>query len=67
MNNDTTRIPGVLDELGKFYHITTESNLELITIRYYDQETIDRVLVEKEVILEQHNNNTVQMVVRKLD
>ena len=43
-----------------------EYDLELITIRYYDQKTIDRVLVEKEVLLEQHNQNTVQMVVRKL-
>jgi aspartate kinase len=66
-NNDATRVPGVINELGKFYHITIEDNLELITIRYYDQATIERVLVKKEVLLEQHNNKTVQMVVRKLD
>jgi aspartate kinase len=66
VNNDNTRIPRVVEELSKFYRITLEDDLELITIRYYDQETIDRVLVEKEVLLEQHNQNTVQMVVRKL-
>jgi aspartate kinase len=67
VNNDNTRIPRVLEELGKHYEISTESDLELITIRYYDELTIDRVLVKKEVILEQHNNKTVQMVVRKLE
>jgi len=66
VNNDATRIPSVLDELGKLYEISTEYNLELITIRYYDQKTINRVLVDKEVLLEQHSNKTVQMVVRKI-
>ncbi len=65
VNNDSTRVPGVLIDLGHFYEVSTEYNLELITIRYYDQETIQRVLVAKEVILEQHSNKTVQMVVRK--
>lgn len=66
VNNDSTRIPDVLDEFRVNYEISTENNLELITIRYYDQKTIERVLVEKEVILEQHTDTTVQMVVRKL-
>lgn len=65
VNNDETRIPKVVDQLRKNYKLTSEDNLELITIRNYDQLTIDRVLVEKEVILEQHNSKTVQMVVRK--
>ncbi len=66
VNNDETRIPLVVEELKKYYKITRQGDLELITIRYYDKQTIDRVLVQKEVILEQHNQNTVQMVVRKL-
>lgn len=65
VNNDTTRIPKVISELEKNYKITLEGDLELITIRYYDQRTIERVLVKKEVLLEQHSKNTVQMVVRK--
>lgn len=65
VNKDSTRVPGVLNDLGHSYEVSTEYNLELITIRYYDQDTIQRVLVGKEVILEQHSNKTVQMVVRK--
>ncbi|MBN1119271.1 MAG: aspartate kinase [Bacteroidales bacterium] len=66
VNNDSSRILPVVEELEKHYKITTEEDLELITIRYYDQQTIDRVLINKEVLLEQHNQMTVQMVVRKL-
>lgn len=67
VNNDETRIPKVIEELGQFYRISKESGLELITIRYYDQATISRVLEKKEVLLEQHGESTVQMVVRKVD
>ncbi|MBN2486216.1 MAG: aspartate kinase [Bacteroidales bacterium] len=66
VNNDSTRIPLVIEELEEYYRISMESGLELITIRYYDQQTIDRVLEKKEVLLEQHNQRTVQMVVRKV-
>lgn len=66
VNNDLTRIPRVISDLEKNYKITKEEDLELITIRYYDQQTIDRVLIKKKVLLEQHSENTVQMVVRKV-
>ena len=66
VNNDSTRIPDVVKELEEYYKISSESDLELITIRYFDEETINRVLVKKEVLLEQHTQRTVQMVVRKL-
>lgn len=67
VNNDLSRIPRVIQDLEKDYKITMEENLELITIRYYDQATIDRVLLQKKVLLEQHSRNTVQMVVRKVE
>ncbi len=65
VNNDGTRIPRVITDLQKYYTVSTASDLELITIRYFDQETIDRVLINKEVFLEQHSKDTVQMVVKK--
>ncbi len=67
VNNDGIRMPKVIIDLQKYYTVSTASDLELITIRYYDQETIDRVLVNKEVLLEQHSKDTVQMVVKKVN
>jgi aspartate kinase len=66
VNNDQSRIPEVLDELGKDFRVTITEGLELITIRYYDDKTIERVLVNKELLLTQRTKNTIQMVVKDL-
>lgn len=66
VNNDMSRIPLVLADLEKEFRVTSSSGLELITIRYYDDETIRRVIVNKELLLTQKTKNTIQMVVRDL-
>ena len=66
VNNDLTRIPLVLSDLEKESRVTSTSGLELITIRYYDEETIRRVLVNKDLLLTQKTRTTTQMVVRDL-
>ncbi|HLO61022.1 MAG TPA: aspartate kinase [Bacteroidales bacterium] len=66
VNNDLSRIPLVLADLEKDFRVTSSAGLELITIRYYDDETIKRVLVNKELLLTQRTKNTIQMVVRDL-
>lgn len=52
-------------ELKKNYKVERLDDLELITIRYYNQETIDRVLVGKEVLQKLQDNYTCQMLVKK--
>lgn len=52
-------------ELKKNYKVERLDDLELITIRYYNQETIDRVLVGKEVLQILQDNYTCQMLVKK--
>lgn len=64
VNNDQSRIPVVLTELERNFKVTSTTGLELITIRYYDDKTIERVLVNKELLLTQKTKTTVQMVVR---
>jgi aspartate kinase len=66
VNNDRSRIPGVLADLEKDFRVSSTSRLELITIRYYDEETIRRVLVNKDLLLTQRTKSTIQMVVRDL-
>lgn len=60
-------IPELLEDLEKRYKINIEKGLELITIRYYNQETIDRVLVNKEIIRELKDGYTCQMLVKDLN
>lgn len=56
----------VLEELKKKFNVNIETGLELITIRYYNQETINRVLVNKEVISELKDTYTCQLLVKKI-
>ena len=55
----------LIETLEKRYCIHTVSDLELITIRYYNQETIERVLLDKEIIKELKDSYTCQMLVQK--
>ena len=66
VDNDLDRIPHLLTQLKHDFRVSYNDNLELITIRYYDQDTIDRVLVHKKLLLEQKSRYTVQLVVRDL-
>jgi len=59
------RIPDLLEQLRGHFRVTYNEALELITIRHYDQSTIDRVLVGKKLLLEQKSRSTVQLVVRE--
>jgi aspartate kinase len=63
VNNDESRLSEVVKELKDKFQVSLQKGLELITIRYYDQATIDRVMVNKEMILEQRNKSTVQLLV----
>jgi aspartate kinase len=66
VSNDKTRIPGVIAELEKEFRVSFSAGLELITIRYFDDATIARVLVNKDLLLSQRTKTTIQMVVRDL-
>lgn len=64
VDGDPDRIPRLLTQLKNDFRVSYNENLELITIRYYDQATIDRVLVHKKLLLEQKSRYTVQLVAR---
>lgn len=66
LDNDDRRIPELIRILQEDFRVLYNDNLELITIRYYDQATIDRVTVGKEILLEQKSRHTVQLVVRNV-
>lgn len=58
-------------DLKKLYdHFTTDylvkynEGLELVTIRHYDQATIERVTVDKEIYLEQKSRHTARIVMK---
>lgn len=63
---DDRKTPVLISKLKETFKVRYNDNLELITIRHYNQETIDRVLVDKEILLEVRSRHTIQMVVKDL-
>ncbi|MDQ3192071.1 MAG: aspartate kinase [Bacteroidota bacterium] len=66
IDNHQKKIAELVSELQQNFHVLYNNNLELVTIRHYDQPTIDRLVNNKEVLLELKTRNTVQMVVKNL-
>lgn len=66
IDDDERKLPELVKTLQKNYRVLYNKNLELITIRYYDQATIDRVTINKQVLLEVKSRQTVQLVVKPI-
>lgn len=64
VNNDKIRIPKLIEDLQSEFYIKVDRDLELITIRYYDEDTINRVMEGKKLILKQQDSKTIQMIVK---
>lgn len=58
------KIKNLIAELSNNYHIKYNTGLELVTIRYYNQATIDRVTVDKDILLEIKSRHTCQLLMK---
>ena len=63
-DNRKERINPVLEELSQKYIIKYNDDVELITIRHYTDEIIDKVVKKRKIYVEQKNRATIQVVVR---
>ncbi len=66
IDNDSRKLPDLILTLQKEYRVLYNENLELITIRYYDQATVERVIIGKQILLEVKSRHTVQLVVKPI-
>ncbi len=65
MDAEKVDISQILAAFGDLYQVKFNEDLELVTIRHYDQATIDRVTVDKEVILQQKTRETARLIVKE--
>lgn len=54
------------EKLEDQFIIKYNKGLELVTIRHYDQATIDRVTINKEILMEQKTRQTVRIVMKNI-
>jgi aspartate kinase len=66
LDADKINIQKMIALFDEQYNVKYNEGLELVTIRHYDQATIDRVTVQKEIILEQKTRQTIRMVMKDL-
>jgi len=63
-DHDIIKIEALVNDLQTQFKVLYNSGLELMTVRYYTQETIDTLTLNKVILLEQRSRFTVQMVMR---
>lgn len=63
-NYEEKKIAGLIEDLSENYNIKYNTGLELVTIRYYNQQTIDRVTLNKEILLEIKSRHTCQLLMK---
>ncbi len=58
------RLDQLVEELGKEFKVERTKDLELITVRYHNNEIVNKLKEGKIVLLEERLKNTIQMVVK---
>lgn len=61
---DARKLENLMADLSEDYKVKYNTGVELVTIRYYNQKTIDRVTLNKNVLLEVKSRHTCQIVMR---
>lgn len=54
----------LIEKFKDQYNVHYNEGLELVTIRHYDQATIDRVTVDKDILVEQRTRQTIRIVMK---
>ncbi len=60
------RLLAMLDDIKNAFDVESTEDLELITIRYFNEEVLNKLKLGKIVLLEERLKNTVQMVVKNI-
>ena len=63
IDNNPQLVKPLIEELKSMFRVRYNENLQLITIRYYTQEVIDRIVAGRPILLEQRSRTTEQLIV----
>jgi len=64
VDGNKTNPSTILSEFNHTYEVRYNEGLELVTIRHYDDATIERVTKNKEIILQQRTRHTARFVLK---
>jgi len=64
VDNVPNRIKKIIGTLSENYSVKYNDGLELLTIRHYDNDTIQKLITNKEVLVEQKSRHTARFVMK---
>lgn len=63
-DNDVQKIEPLINDLQQHFKVLYNTDVQLMTIRNYDQETVARLSENRLILIEQRSRNTLQMVLK---
>jgi aspartate kinase len=66
IDDDRTKVTSVIDDLKAEFSAIYNENVEMLSIRHYTPEAIDRITKDREILLEQRTRSSVRFVVRRV-
>lgn len=63
-DEDKTKTPALLNDLKKNFNVKYNKNVELITVRHYENACVSESLKDKKIVMEHKNPTTLQLVVK---
>jgi len=64
IDDERARIESLIDDLSAEFTAAYNDNVEMLSIRHYTPEAIERITTGREILLEQRTRNSVRFVVR---
>jgi aspartate kinase len=65
IDDDRTKVEQLINDLKAEYTTVYNENVEMLSVRHYTHEAINRITKDREILLEQRTRSTVRFVVRK--
>jgi aspartate kinase len=65
VDDERSRIDSLIGDLKPEFSAIYNENVELLSIRHYTPESLNRIIKDREILLEQRTRSTVRYVVRK--
>jgi aspartate kinase len=65
VDDDRRRIDSLLEDMNKEFAIVYNEAVEMLTIRHYTPDAVNKITTGREILLEQRTRSTVRFVVRK--
>jgi aspartate kinase len=66
LDDERSNVDALIDDLKSEFSAVYNENVELLSIRHYNPESIERITMGREILLEQRTRSTVRYVVRQI-